>query len=117
MPNVSEALLFVGMISGTSRDGVDTALVSFEGGMPRLRETLCLPLAPLLHRALFKPESGTRVILNLGGIANISILNSGGSVSGFDTGPANCLLDGWIREQRGEPYDREGAWSTSTCSG
>jgi len=69
------------------------------------------PLAPLLHRALFKPESGTRVILNLGGIANISILDSDGSVSGFDTGPANCLLDGWIREQRGEPYDKEGAWS------
>ncbi len=69
------------------------------------------PLAPLLHRALFKPESGKRVVLNLGGIANISILNSDGSVSGFDTGPANCLLDGWIREQRGEPYDKEGAWS------
>ena len=69
------------------------------------------PLAPLLHRALFKPESGTRVVLNLGGIANISILNSNGSVSGFDTGPANCLLDAWIQEQRGEPYDREGAWS------
>jgi len=42
------------------------------------------PLAPLLHRALFKLESGTRVILNLGGIANISILDSDGSVSGFD---------------------------------
>jgi len=69
------------------------------------------PLAPLLHRALFKPEKGTRIILNLGGIANISILESNGSVSGFDTGPANCLLDGWIREQRGEPYDKEGAWS------
>ncbi len=69
------------------------------------------PLAPLLHRALFKPESGSRIVLNLGGIANISILDSDGSVSGFDTGPANCLLDGWIREQRGEPYDKEGAWS------
>ena len=69
------------------------------------------PLAPLLHHALFKPASGTRIVLNLGGIANISILNSNGSVSGFDTGPANCLLDGWIREQRGELYDKEGAWS------
>ena len=213
--------MFIGMISGTSRDGVDTALVSFEDDQPRLLDSLCLPyppdladalkdmieagqrpaanelqktddrlgdffsqavqalleragiessavtaigshgqtiwhdpggtnpesiqlgnpqriagstgiltigdfrradieaggqgapLAPLLHRALFKPESGTRVILNLGGIANISILDSGGSVSGFDTGPANCLLDGWIREQRGEPYDRDGAWSAS----
>lgn len=69
------------------------------------------PLAPLLHRALFKPESGTRVVLNLGGIANISILNSDGSVSGFDTGPANCLLDGWIREHKGQSYDEHGAWS------
>ncbi len=69
------------------------------------------PLAPLLHRALFKPQNGTRIILNLGGIANISILNSNGSVSGFDTGPANCLLDGWIQEQRGKLFDREGAWS------
>lgn len=69
------------------------------------------PLAPLLHRALFRPENGTRIVLNLGGIANISILNSDGSVSGFDTGPANCLLDGWIREHRGEFYDRDGAWS------
>jgi anhydro-N-acetylmuramic acid kinase len=216
---VTEANLFVGMISGTSRDGVDTALVSFEGGEPHLLETLCLgypaglaeslrdmidaghkpaenmlekadhllgdffgqavlslldkadikpseitaigshgqtvwhspggnnpesiqlgdpqyiagktgiitigdfrradieaggqgaPLAPLLHRALFRPENGTRIVLNLGGIANISVLNSDGAVSGYDTGPANCLLDGWIREQRGELYDSEGAWS------
>lgn len=71
------------------------------------------PLAPLLHRALFEPESGTRVVLNLGGIANISILKPNGSVSGYDTGPANCLLDGWIREQRGESYDKAGAWSAS----
>ena len=71
------------------------------------------PLAPLLHRALFKPESGTRIVLNLGGIANISILYSGGSVSGFDTGPANCLLDAWIREQRDELFDNDGKWSAS----
>ena len=69
------------------------------------------PLAPLLHRALFNPKSGTRIVLNLGGIANISILHSNGSVSGFDTGPANCLLDAWIQEQQGEFYDTEGAWS------
>lgn len=220
MPSkTSNKELYIGMISGTSRDGVDTALVSFEGSVPRLGETLCLPypvdladslkdmieagqrpgadelermddrlgdffsravqallekagiessavtaigshgqtvwhdpggtnpesiqlgkpqhiadntgivtigdfrradiaaggqgapLAPLLHRAVFKPDSGTRVVLNLGGIANISVLNSNGSVSGFDTGPANCLLDGWIRAQRGESYDKAGAWS------
>ena len=71
------------------------------------------PLAPLLHRALFRPAQGTRVVLNLGGIANISIVSGDGSVSGFDTGPANCLLDAWIQKQRNEPYDRSGDWSAS----
>lgn len=211
--------MYIGMISGTSRDGVDAALVSFEAERPRLLDSLCLPyppdladllknmiqagqrprdseletadellsdffsqaaqslldqagiepatitaigshgqtvwhdpdgvrpesiqlgnphsiseqtgivtigdfrradieaggqgapLAPLLHRALFKPESGVRVVLNLGGIANISILGDDGSVSGFDTGPANCLMDAWIQEQRGRQYDEGGAWS------
>ena len=211
--------LYIGMISGTSRDGVDAALVSFESGKPRLIDSLCLPyppdlsallkdmietgqrprdnelekadvllsdffgqaaqalldqagiepsaitatgshgqtvwhdpdgaipesiqlgspqsisqqtgivtvgdfrradieaggqgapLAPLLHQTLFKPQSGVRVVLNLGGIANVSILGGDGSVSGFDTGPANCLMDAWIQEQLGQPYDSEGAWS------
>jgi anhydro-N-acetylmuramic acid kinase len=69
------------------------------------------PLAPLLHRALFRPASGTRAVLNLGGIANISIIDQDGGVVGFDTGPANCLLDAWIRRHRGEPLDRDGAWA------
>jgi len=69
------------------------------------------PLAPLLHRALFRPEKGERVVLNLGGIANISVVSSDGTVTGFDTGPANCLLDAWIQDQLGEPFDRAGAWS------
>ena len=69
------------------------------------------PLAPLLHQALFSPASGTRAVLNLGGIANVSILRPGRAVEGFDTGPANCLLDAWIREQRGRPFDRDGEWS------
>ena len=211
--------LYIGLISGTSRDGVDAALVGFPGGRPDLRAALCLPypeelaarlealsasgrrprdnalpeldqdlarhfaaaalellgeagcetaavhaigshgqtawhepsgpdpvsiqlgspaliarhcgittvgdfrradieaggqgapLAPLLHRALFKPASGSRVVLNLGGIANISVIDAQGAVSGFDTGPANCLLDAWIRRHRGEAFDRDGAWA------
>lgn len=71
------------------------------------------PLAPLLHRAMFRPVTGKRVVLNLGGIANISIISSDGAVTGFDTGPANCLLDAWVLEQRGETYDRNGEWSAS----
>jgi len=69
------------------------------------------PLAPLLHRALFRPARGQRVVLNLGGIANISIIDRDGGVTGFDTGPANCLLDAWIRRHRGEALDRDGAWA------
>jgi len=216
---VSEPSLYVGLISGTSRDGVDAALLGFAGDGPDLRAALCLPypdrladrlermvrtgrrpddeemrrldpdvaghfadaallllresglaqdavcaigshgqtvwhdpdgpapesiqlgqpatiarltgittvgdfrradiqaggqgapLAPLLHRALFRPASGTRIVLNLGGIANISIIDAQGQVAGFDTGPANCLLDAWIRNQRQQPFDRDGAWA------
>jgi anhydro-N-acetylmuramic acid kinase len=216
---VSEPDLFIGLISGTSRDGVDAVLVRFPDGHPDIREALCqpypapladdlarlaglhrrphadevaeldtalaghfadttqrllrqagvaasavraigshgqtvwhepggpdpvsiqlgdpgriarlsgivtvgdfrsadlavggqgAPLAPLLHRALFRPEAGRRVVLNLGGIANISILDDSGAVSGFDTGPANCLLDAWMRARRGEPFDAGGAWA------
>jgi anhydro-N-acetylmuramic acid kinase len=212
-------LLFIGMISGTSRDGADAALVSFEDDRPNLREVLCVPyppflaraldqlvqaarrpdrqtldeldqqladhfsrtalqlldkaavgapevsaigshgqtvwhqpdgpepesiqlgdpqriaentgvvtvgdfrradieaggqgapLAPLLHQALFRPKKGKRVVLNLGGIANISIIDQAGAVSGFDTGPANCLLDAWIQKHRGESFDHNGAWA------
>jgi anhydro-N-acetylmuramic acid kinase len=216
---VSEGSLYIGMISGTSRDGVDAALVDFAEKRPDLRAALCLPypeglaarleallvsgrrpghdtlreldedlarhfaatalellgkagcetaavraigshgqtawhepngpdpvsiqlggpaliarqtgittigdfrradieaggqgapLAPLLHRALFQPASGTRVVLNLGGIANISVIDAHGAVSGFDTGPANCLLDAWIRRHRGAAFDHDGAWA------
>ncbi|MDX1556058.1 MAG: anhydro-N-acetylmuramic acid kinase, partial [Xanthomonadales bacterium] len=189
--------LFIGMLSGTSRDGADIALLSFEDDQPALEHALCLPypdalasrlrelidhgkrpepgqldalhrdlgeffascvtrlledagiqasqisaigshgqtvwhdppesiqlgdpnviasttgittvadlrradleaggegapLAPLLHRAMFRPESGCRAVLNLGGIANLTILDSRGGVTGFDTVPGNCLMD------------------------
>jgi len=71
------------------------------------------PLAPLLHRALFRPERGRRIVLNLGGIANISVIDASGEIHGFDTGPANCLLDAWMQCQCGEAFDRGGAWAAS----
>ncbi len=71
------------------------------------------PLAPLLHAALFRPESGQTGVLNLGGIANLSVLEAGGAVRGFDTGPASCLLDAWIRKHRGKAYDDAGRWAAS----
>lgn len=211
----SGAGYFIGMISGTSRDGVDMALVSFEDQQPKLEATACYPypekladrlkatietglrpdaekrvkldrelgeffaacvhrfthdhnvhyqsvsaigshgqtvwhappesiqlgdpqliadktgivtvadfrradleaegegapLAPLLHRAIFRPESGRRAVLNLGGIANLSLVSASGFIQGFDTGPANCLLDAWIRRNRGEPFDDQGGWA------
>ena len=215
--------LFIGMISGTSRDGVDAALVSFKGDKPEVRQAVCLPyprglaqelnrlvtsgqrpgkgvreeldarladhfcdtvmhllqkaavnereitaigshgqtvwhdpdgpnpesvqlgdpariaqktgiltvgdfrladieaggqgapLAPLLHRALFQPSSDSamlaRVVLNLGGIANISVISRDGDVAGYDTGPANCLMDAWVGLHRGEAFDRDGRWA------
>lgn len=71
------------------------------------------PLAPLLHRALFQPDSGQTAVINLGGIANISLVTSDGQVSGYDTGPANCLMDGWIQRHRQQEFDDCGAWAAS----
>lgn len=73
------------------------------------------PLLPALHAALFAAADRTRVILNLGGIANITILAPGRDVVGFDTGPANCLLDAWALRHRGTARDEGGAWAASGC--
>ena len=71
------------------------------------------PLVPAFHQALFQHESIHRVILNLGGIANVSILpaNDPIAVYGFDTGPANILMDAWCHRHTGHPYDENGDWS------
>ncbi|WP_392566500.1 anhydro-N-acetylmuramic acid kinase [Utexia brackfieldae] len=69
------------------------------------------PLVPAFHQAIFSEKTHNRVILNLGGIANISILFPGQSVTGYDTGPANVLLDGWIELHCQQPYDRNGNWA------
>ena len=72
------------------------------------------PLAPLFHAALFRDPTRHRVVVNIGGIANATLLPSGSeSIVGFDTGPGNALLDAWTRHCRGEAYDAEGAWARS----
>lgn len=71
------------------------------------------PLLPILHEALFGCDDKTRVILNLGGIANISVLAPGQPVLGFDTGPANCLMDAWAERHLGHAPDRDGEWARS----
>jgi len=71
------------------------------------------PLAPLLHRELFHSGEEHRAVLNLGGIANLTLLDTDGGVQGFDTGPGNCLLDAWIRQCHDQAYDEGGAWAAS----
>ena len=71
------------------------------------------PLLPALHAMLLSRPGHARVVLNLGGIANITVLGADGSVLGFDTGPANGLLDAWCLRQRGESFDRDGAYAAS----
>ncbi|PTT52350.1 anhydro-N-acetylmuramic acid kinase [Aeromonas sp. HMWF014] len=74
------------------------------------------PLVPAFHQALFAKPGALRVVLNLGGIANISVLpGNPGGVYGFDTGPANTLLDGWYRRHQpdGGNYDAGGKWAAS----
>lgn len=71
------------------------------------------PLLPAVHAMLLANPGHTRVVLNLGGIANITVLSANGHVSGFDTGPANGLMDAWCLRHRGEAFDRDGAFAAS----
>lgn len=71
------------------------------------------PLAPLFHDHFFRIEDASTVVLNLGGIANISILNPGEPVRGFDTGPANAFMDYWIEKCQGITFDDQGLWAAS----
>ncbi|MCX7553495.1 anhydro-N-acetylmuramic acid kinase [Marinicella sp. S1101] len=68
------------------------------------------PLAPALHQHLFAADVGHTVVLNLGGIANITSLSKG-AVLGFDTGPASCLMDEWIKQNKGLEFDHSGQWA------
>ena len=71
------------------------------------------PLLPGLHAALLHDPSEDRAILNLGGIANLTLLPARGDASGFDTGPANALLDAWADRHAGMAYDAGGAFAAS----
>ena len=69
------------------------------------------PLVPLFHGAQFGAAGSIRAIVNIGGIANATILENDEVIGGFDCGPGNTLLDAWIREERGDPFDANGAWA------
>ena len=73
------------------------------------------PLVPAFHAATLRSPEEHRVVLNLGGIGNVTDLPVGDTapVRGFDTGPANTLMDAWIRRHLGQPYDDQGGWAAS----
>ena len=68
------------------------------------------PLVSPFHAAIFSPAH-PRAVLNLGGIANITLLAPGSPPRDFDTGPANVLLDAWCARHTGKPYDADGQWA------
>ncbi|TNC79840.1 MAG: anhydro-N-acetylmuramic acid kinase [Oleiphilus sp.] len=71
------------------------------------------PLAPAFHEAVFADPERSRVVVNLGGIANVTLLKPGQHTIGYDTGPANTLMDQWIQECTQKAYDDHGHWARS----
>lgn len=69
------------------------------------------PLVPAFHDAMFRHTTRHRVILNIGGIANLTDLAPGQPTHGFDCGPGNLLLDAWIKRYLGQPFDEDGRWA------
>jgi len=73
------------------------------------------PLVPAFHELLFRDHEVSRAVVNIGGIANVTLLPAVEEkpVTGFDCGPGNVLLDLWIQEHHGEKYDTEGGWAAT----
>jgi len=74
------------------------------------------PLVPAFHAALFQQPNRHRVVVNIGGIANVTNLPAGPvgeGVTGWDTGPGNVLMDIWCQRHRGQPFDDDGRWAAS----
>jgi len=72
------------------------------------------PLVPAFHQAIFAAPGQARAVLNIGGMANLTVLpGNNTTVSGFDTGPGNVLMDTWCRKNIDKPYDKNGAWAES----
>ena len=71
------------------------------------------PLAPAIHALLFAEANKKQVVLNIGGIANATVLNGTHVVAGFDTGPGNCLMDAWSLKHNNKNHDQDGNWAAS----
>ena len=69
------------------------------------------PLVPAFHRAALAQPGEDVAVLNVGGISNVSLLWADGRSGGFDCGPGNCLMDGWIHRHQGASYDAGGQWA------
>jgi anhydro-N-acetylmuramic acid kinase len=69
------------------------------------------PLAPFFHRGMFGRSGETVGVLNIGGISNLTLLRRDGTMTGFDCGPGNGLMDAWCQRHTGRPYDDQGAWA------
>ncbi|KAB7623043.1 anhydro-N-acetylmuramic acid kinase [Alkalilimnicola sp. S0819] len=109
---------------GLTVQGADPNLIAELTGIPvvadmRRRDMAAggegAPLVPIFHAAVLGHPKESRTILNLGGIANITVLPAGAQAPrlGFDTGPASTLLDAWISRHRGLPFDDRGQWGAS----
>ena len=71
------------------------------------------PLVPVFHQGIFGQTAHTVGVLNIGGIANLSVLHANGDVLGFDCGPGNALLDHWCQAHTGHAFDNNGAWGAT----
>ena len=71
------------------------------------------PLVPAFHAAVLSSHTEHRAIVNIGGISNLTNLPTDGTISGFDCGPGNLLLDAWAARHLGKPVDLAGAWAAS----
>lgn len=71
------------------------------------------PLVPAFHQRVFGRTGQHTAVLNLGGIANLSVLGPAGEVLGFDCGPGNLLMDHWCQTHTGQAFDRDGRWAAS----
>lgn len=70
------------------------------------------PLVPAFHQTLLAHPTERRMVLNIGGIANLSLLFPGAPVRGYDTGPGNMLMDAWIWRKLGKPFDKDAVWAS-----
>lgn len=71
------------------------------------------PLVPAFHAAVFSHAGEERAVLNIGGIANLTLLHRDGRVRGFDTGPGNGMMDAWCRKQLDKNFDANGEFAAS----